>query len=235
MRFLIIDRMYSWKQNAFPVESHSIERVEINGKRHYQVDGRGHLTFPSVTTVLGCRGVAGLQEWRDRVGDDEADKISKKAAWHGTNLHHMCEETLNNRDHHSLDINDPIAEFMHRSMVHKLKFIDNIYFTEQFMFSKNIGVAGTVDCVADYDGLLSIIDFKSSRKPKKVEWINNYFAQATAYSIMFYEQYNVVPRQNVLLITNYDNYETQVFIDKSINHHEYLMESIHMFKNGETD
>jgi len=147
--------------------------------------------YPSITTVLNILSVDSIMRWRKRVGEEEANKISHQAATRGTSVHKLAED-----------------------------YIDNVWFQEEYLYSDRLKCAGQVDCIAEFDGELSIVDFKTSRKPKKIEWITNYFIQASFYAAAFYERTGVPIRQGVILIT-VDHNEPQVF---KINTHEYLQQ-----------
>lgn len=214
------------------------KRKNVNGKRMYVLQGGDEISLPSITSVLSCRGKKSLFEWRDRVGSEEANRISRKAASTGTQIHKACENYLNNKDPFTVD--DEVGMFLPMVTARFNQFkpilnrIDNIMAQELFMAAPKLGVAGTVDCIAEFDGVLSIIDFKTSRRRKSEKYIKNYFTQETAYSIMAYEMYGLKISNLVTLISVEDD-EPQVFITKPQFHYEYLKESIGMFHRGEYD
>lgn len=202
-----------------------------DGSRTYEING---VSMPSVTTVLSVRSKKSIQEWRKKVGEDEANKISSAASFRGTQVHQMCENYLNNSDSpYTEHMKSPMpqSKLMFDGMKSELNRINNVRLLEKKMWSNKIELAGTVDCVGEYDGVLSIIDFKTSSKPKKREWISNYFAQGTAYSIMYNEMYGEVPRQVVIIIT-VANGEQQTFISKPQDYYDYLIESKEMYYNA---
>tara|TARA_Y100001973_G_C5204866_1_gene340690 strand:+ start:2425 stop:3117 length:693 start_codon:yes stop_codon:yes gene_type:complete len=224
-------RIINWN-NSIPVIEKPKRQV-INGKRHYIINnGEDKIAYPSVTTVLGCRGKAFLADWRKRVGDKEAKKITSQAAKKGTNMHNICESYLRNQQPSAKDM-VPMAKFEFASIREYFDKIDNVYAVENVLWSHKLKMAGAVDCIAEYDGILSIIDFKTSRKYKRKEWITNYFAQTTAYAIMANERYGIVPKQLVIMIGNVQG--GQVFVEKPQNYYDYLMESKRMYMNGESD
>ena len=163
------------KFNHVTLEKELIDypRVNIDGKRHYQI---GHVHYPSITTVLGSTSdKTYLKEWRERIGDEAADRISNNSAKRGTNMHQMCEDYLNNNP---LSLKMPDALEMFYSLKPILNRINNIHCQEKALYSHKIKIAGSVDCIGEFDNILSVIDFKNSRRIKKEEDItlavNNY-------------------------------------------------------------
>ena len=215
-------RIFEHKQ----IELKELETEEGNGKRLY-VTPEGK--FPSITTVLSILSRQGIQEWRQRVGEKEANRISTQAARRGTNVHKMCEDYLNNELDkadflpHERDMFNPLQKALDKS-------IGTIYAQEAPLYSSYLGVAGRVDCVAEWDGRLSIIDFKTSRKLKKKEWIHSYFQQATAYAIMWEERTGIPIDKLVVAITVDDEDEPQIFIEKRDNWVEHLKDTIEAYQ-----
>ena len=162
-------------------------QVEQDGVRYYQTP-EGNL-YPSITTVLSqTSDMSALDDWRERVGIEMADKIMNESKNLGTVTHQLCEDYLNNRTSEG-DLPE-MAKTHFENMTPFLHKIDNIHGTELALYSDEFKVAGTCDCIAEYDGALSIIDFKTSRA-KLVEYydkVQKYFMQATAYSLMWNER-----------------------------------------------
>ena len=186
-----------------------LETVNSNGSRFYICDDT---LYPSVTTVTGSlpEKKKGLQEWRKRVGEKEANKISTRALKQGTNVHNMIEEFLNNDQP---DFTNLIGVDLFRSIKPELiQRINNIHAQEVPLYSKHLGLAGRVDCIAEYEGRLSVIDFKTSRRPKKKEWIKDYFLQACAYSIMWEERTQLPIGQLVIMVSVMDN-DPEIYIE----------------------
>ena len=183
------------------------QREVIDGRRVY-ITPAGN-AYPSITSILGMQPKSGIEEWRKKVGEEEADKIMKESSELGTMVHNLCEQYLYN---YPLKCDYPKEAI---SVFNRLRFIlgniDNIYCLEAPLHSDILRVAGTVDCVAEYNGMLSVIDFKTSRKSKKEEWIEDYFLQAFFYASAFYEMTGAVPEQIVILIAVRDTFEVQVF------------------------
>ena len=186
-----------------------IDGDETTGRLYRLPDGS---KVPSVTTVLGWSKKASLIEWRKRVGEEEANKISAKASSRGTKVHAICEDYLHNKN---LDIKkiNPITLDMFLSIKDIVDRIDDVLGIELQMFSQHLGVAGTSDVIANFDGRRSIIDFKTSSKPKKLEWIEDYCMQLAIYSVM-YEELTGVPVNNLVVIIAVENSEPQLFIQR---------------------
>ena len=169
--------------------------------------------YPSVTTVLGAdkSKAEGIRKWRERVGEEEANKVSFRATSRGTAVHLIMEDYILGQEPKTKPM--PI----HMDMARGLKafadrYIDNIRLVEGQMFSHHLRVAGTVDLVADFDGEPAIIDWKTSNYPKKRKDINNYFQQEAAYAVMFEERTGIPVRKLVTLVAYPDG--TQMFVEK---------------------
>lgn len=214
-----------------PQPKYNWVRSERDGKRVYVAEGT-EFVFPSITTVLGSLENKGLQEWRRRVGEEQANRISRKAATQGTMLHSLCEEYIKNGV--KFDPSDeapysfPWIEARFERFKPLLDRINNVYLQEKAMASIKLGVSGTPDCIAEFDGVLSVIDFKTSTKPKSRDWIKNYFMQETAYAIMFFETYDLRATQLVTLISCEEG-EDQVFIEKPKDHYPDLVNAIGVY------
>lgn len=202
-----------------PVTIESISAVnQEDGTRAYQTpEGR---LYPSVTTVLAEHTKKGIQEWRARVGEVEANKVSRQAANWGTRFHTITEKYLQNNlsggdlslwDYEMFKVANPV-----------LDRIDNIRAQEVALWSHHLRLAGRVDCIADFDGKLSVIDFKTARREKDVEHIQHYFMQAAAYAIMFEERTKIPVNRLTILIAVSDGF-MQVFESKRDYHVEQLL------------
>ena len=181
----------------------------VEGKRVYLTpDGD---KFPSVTTVISnnAKKMAGIAKWRERVGIEEANRISARSTKRGTTYHSIVEDYFNN----CLDINEykksPLPVVMFHQTVQTLNRINNIYLQEAALYSKHLELAGRVDCIAEFDGELSIIDFKTSATPKREQYLTDYFVQETAYACMLQELYDVSVKKIVTIVAC-ENGETQV-------------------------
>ena len=185
------------------------------------------VTYPSITTVLGASGKESLQKWKDRVGEEEANAIGFRASNRGTAVHELIEKYLDNEDlpkvmPHIMQSLNSLKPFLHR--------IGTIYAQECPLYSTYLGVAGRVDCVAEFDGKLSIIDFKTSLRPKKKEWITKYFLQETAYAIMW-EERTGKPITQLVTIMDVDASEPLLFIEHRDNWSKDLLKVIDDYKN----
>ena len=211
-----------------------LETKTINGSRHYIVEDGKH--YPSVTTVLGKNPdkLKGLSQWRKRVGSDEANKISTQSSRRGTRVHSIVEDYLNNNLNGQYDDN-PLGLDMFTMIQPTLDDrLDNIHAQEVALYSDHLGVAGRVDCVAEFDDKLSVIDFKTSGKLKKREWVYDYFKQASAYSIMWEERTGMpIVQLVVLIMVEGDN--PQIFVEHRDNWTESLLESINYYKREYAD
>ena len=185
-----------------------LKQINAKGGRRYETP-TGQ-SYPSVTTVLGRLKAQAIQEWRERVGNEEANRIMTKASRRGTNVHTMCEMYLSN-DYQAMRYMPADVETFN-SIKPFLNKINNIHLLEGRLFSHHLGLACTVDCIAEYEGKLSVIDFKTSLKPKKKEWIDNYFMQESAYAIM-YEERTGRPITQLVTIMAVDDNEPQIFVE----------------------
>jgi len=176
-----------------------LERETIDGVRYYKIpDTEEVLRFASITSVTSHKNRQFFADWRKKVGAEEADKITKKATSRGTDMHTLCESYLKNSE--LPDDILPMSKILFGIAKPYLKNINNIHALENSLYSKVLGVAGTVDCIAEYNGELAIIDFKTSKKPKPVEWIEHYFVQAVAYACMLYELTGIIVKKLVIIM-----------------------------------
>ena len=208
-------------------EVHSIEAVTTDSGRRYKIPN-GDM-YESVTTALGNQPgkKEGLMEWRRRVGEAEANRISRKAAGRGTAVHSIIEDYLNNLEDPIKD-KMPDAVMMFKQLQPILdKSISKVYMQEAPLWSYKYRLAGRVDCVADIKGKLSVVDFKTSMKPKKREWVTDYFLQTAAYSHMIGEMYGDTVEQTVIFIA-VENRNPQIFVgDPHIDiTHEFFAQRI---------
>ena len=188
------------------VELPDITTESIKGKRFY-VTPEGN-KYPSITTVLSDRNKEGIIKWRESVGNDVANQVMRQAASRGTAVHTLIENYLNNEELSKQAVL-PVALFV--TMKSELDNINNIRIQEGGLYSDKLGVAGRVDCIAEYKGKISVIDFKTSTKEKKEEWVENYFIQGSAYCEMYEERFLQPIEQVVILIVTEDG-AVQTFI-----------------------
>ena len=193
-----------------------LEQIEINGVRHYTAtDGSIKTPYPSVTTVLSSdkSKQESLNKWRERVGEEEANKISHVAAQRGTAVHQIMEDYILDQ----APVTKPMPIYL--ATAGKLKkwvdiYVGDVKLVEGQLFSHHLRTAGTVDLVAEWDGKMAIIDWKTSRRAKKREYINNYFMQEAAYAVMF-EERTGIPVERLVTAIAYDepNGGCQLFIE----------------------
>ena len=204
----------------------------IDRKRYY-ITPEGK-EYPSITTVLSNRGKEGLFEWRNRVGHEVANYISGKAAKRGTAVHHMCEEYLNNVSFIEPDWwLDKQKNFLPFCLFNQLRNgvlqrINNIHAQECGLYSDKYGVAGRVDCIAEYNRVLSIIDFKTSTSERNDEYNENYYIQTAAYAEMYEERTGIPTDQIIILVVTEDG-QVQEFIKSKQEYLPLLEEAINEF------
>ena len=178
--------------------------------------------YPSVTTVLSIINEESIRAWRARVGEDEANKIGHRASNRGSAVHSIIEQYLKNED--SSEYLPHIQQSLLNLKPILDKSIGKIYGLEVALFSQHLGMAGRCDCIAEFDGVPSIIDFKTSRRPKQKEKISNYFAQASAYAIMFEERTGMaIP--NTVILMDVDEYGPVVFKENRDNYTKLLLDT----------
>ena len=170
----------------------------IDGFRFYQIDGKN---YPSITTVLGVQKKEGLEKWRKAVGEEAAKWEMGRAARRGKATHTLVEQYIKGE---TPSIRDVLPLGLFRLMKPYIDQIDNVQLSEEIMYSHKLTIAGQVDCVADYNGKLSVIDFKTANKERKEDWIENYFIQTCAYAIMYEELFNKRIEQLVILMAGED-------------------------------
>ena len=212
-----------------PVDLPPVKARNSDGVRLYETPEGNKYT--SITTVLSIRNKKGLHEWRKRVGYDVANYVARTAASRGTKVHHMCEDYLNNvhvswpekwKEHEK--------HFLPYCLFNQLKEqalcnINGIYAQEAGLYSDKYKVAGRVDCIAEYRGVPSIIDFKTSSKERNDDWNVNYYIQGSAYAEMFGERTGIEISQVVILVVTEDG-TVQEFIKDKHNYLDALVESV---------
>ena len=185
--------------NHIDIELPQLERETIDGVRYYSVpDEEEFLRLVSITSVTSHYNKEIFINWRKKVGDEKADRITKAATSRGTDMHTLVEHHLKNE---GLPKVQPISDFLFKIAKPELNKINNIHALEGSLYSKQLGIAGTVDCIAEYEGELAIIDFKTSKKPKPREWIDHYFVQCMAYGCMLYELTGISVKKLVIIMS----------------------------------
>lgn len=207
-----------------------IPTATVDGSRRYVVNGK---LLPSVTTVTSYQNRKSIAEWRERVGADVANQISQFASNNGTKFHSIVEKYVDN----SIDFSEyegnesyEVALKLFNQFKALLDDVNNIHYQESALYSEQLGIAGRVDCIAEYNGKLSVIDFKSSSKPKHENQIQNYFVQETGYAMMYEEMTGRKVEQIVTLISCHSG-ETQVFVKNPDDYVDTLKQYIVEYNN----
>ena len=198
--------MFIHKEDIDPI---AMNAKMVEGRRLYATpSGRN---YPSITTVISNNPAkkAGIAKWRARIGNAKADAICKRSTTRGTTYHSIVEDYFNN----NLDIDSykdsPLPVVMFNTSKCVLDRINNIFLQEAALYSDHLEIAGRVDCIAEFDGVLSIIDFKTAAEPKKEAYLYDYYIQETAYACCLQEIYGITVKQLVTIVAC-ENGETQV-------------------------
>ena len=191
--------------NHVEIDYPSLTREMIDGVRYYDTpDGK---KLVSITSVISHYNREVFREWRARVGNDEANRVTKQATSRGTDMHILAENYLCNR---KLPPVQPLSEYLFKQAKPDIDKIDNIHAIEQSLFSNELGIAGSVDCIAEFEGELAVIDFKTSKKPKPREWIDSHFVQCAAYACMLYEMTGIMVKKFVIIMSC-ENGEVEIY------------------------
>ena len=194
--------------NHIDLDLQPLEREHIDGVRYYKIPNEEELIkMVSITSVTSHFNKEIFVNWRKKVGNEEADRITKAATGRGTDMHTLTEHYLKNED---LPEVRPISDFLFKIAKGHLNKINNIYALEGPLYSRELGIAGTVDCIAEYNGELAIIDFKTSKQPKPRDWVEHYFVQCMAYGCMLYEMKGI-PVKKLVIIMACENGECVIY------------------------
>ena len=199
-----------------------VKGKKVDGFRFYDINGKN---YPSITSVLSIRKKEGLEKWRESIGESVANWEMGRAARRGKATHTLVEQYLKNE---TPSIRDVLPLGMFKLMKPYLDQIDNIHCLETVMFSNKLTIAGQVDCIAEYNGKLSVIDFKTANKERQESWVENYFLQTTGYSMMYEEIFGKKIEQIVILIAAEDGTMTSFVKDRK-EYEQSLIESIDSF------
>tara|TARA_S200002703_G_scaffold115052_1_gene100609 strand:+ start:2774 stop:3454 length:681 start_codon:yes stop_codon:yes gene_type:complete len=183
---------------------------EESGRRYVKDQDMFGVSYPSITTILSSLNKDHIIAWRKRVGEEEANKVMRQASRRGTKTHLMVEDYIQNKGIPEAMPNEMNLFLQLKTMVDQ--HLDNVAVIEGGMMSDHLRAAGTVDCIAEWDGQMSIIDWKTSKKPKRRDWIKNYFMQAAAYAVMFEENTDIPVRQLVIAMACEDG-ESRLYIE----------------------
>ncbi len=206
-----------------PLPKLEIPRQEIDGKRYY-VTPNGD-KYRSVTTILSELSKEGIAKWRKSIGEEKANEISGKASRRGTKLHTMMEDYVANVEDFALDKMPTTTSLFLDIQPFVDKNVETVYGIEYPLYSDRLRAAGTSDLICMYNGIPTILDYKTSGKPKKEQWIDNYFIQSTAYALMVKERYDLDIEQIVILIA-VDGDLPQVFVKDP---KDYVKRTIEVF------
>ena len=200
-----------------------LESKMVDGKRYYWTpDGA---LYPSVTTVLSANKGDSIQKWRDRVGEKEANRISRRASDRGTELHSICEDYINNKEGY-LNKRMPLCVELFKGIKPILDDnIELVYGNEIALFSHELKTAGRTDLFCRFQGMHTILDYKTSTKLKKEEWIEDYFLQATTYAMMIEEIYKdvkpiYIPQLAIVIAVEEGDIKSQLFVKKTADYRE---------------
>lgn len=191
-----------------------VAKTTDTGRRYFTPEGNA---YPSVTTILSdSTDKSFLIEWRKRIGEAEANKITKKSSTRGTKLHSICEKYLLNEMNEMKirTLMPDIKDFFLQLKPHIDENVDNVYGTEQALYCDVLKIAGRTDCIAEWNGKLSIIDYKNSIRLKEEKNIQNYFLQCSAYAQMF-EYLTKIPIEQIVVAIANEEGEPQIFIKET--------------------
>ena len=215
--------------NHVELDLPSLSRQLIDGVRYYNVkDEEELLKLVSITSVISNYKKEFFDAWRKRVGEDVADKKTRRATSRGTDTHTLIEHWLKNED---LPTVQPLSEMLFKIAKPALARIDNIHSLEGALYSRYLGIAGTVDCIAEFDGELAIIDFKTSEKPKPRKWIDGYFVQCCAYACKLHELTGLSVKKFVIIMAC-ENGDVEIYEERDKGKYlKTLVEYIEKFVN----
>lgn len=196
----------------------TLDRELIDGVRYYTIDGKNK-KLVSITSVISHYKKDFFDKWRKKVGAEEADKITRRATSRGTDTHTLIENHLLNKE---LPTVQPISEHLFKIAKPTLNRINNIHCLESSLYSEVLGVAGSVDTIAEFDGELAVIDYKTSKQPKPVEWIEGYFVQAMFYGMALYEMTGIQIKKLVIIMTC-ENGECVVYEERDLKKYMKLV------------
>ena len=219
--------------NHIDLDLPQLERTTIDGTRYYFVPDNDELIkLVSITSVISHINREKFIGWRKKVGEEQANKIIKRATSRGTDTHSLIESYLLNE---TLPSVQPISEYLFKIAKTTLNRINDIYCLESSLHSKILGVAGTVDTIAKFDGELSVIDYKTSKEPKPIEWIEGYFVQAMFYAMAFYEMTGIMVKKLVIIMTC-ENGECVVYEERNLKKYmKLVVEYIKKFVNDKLE
>ena len=201
-----------------------------SGRKYETPNG---IKYPSVTTVLSILSKKGIEAWKARVGAEEAAKVGFQASNRGTDVHDCLEKYVRNDPDYGKGYMPHILSAVNKIKPVLAKRLGTVYGLEVALYSDHLELAGRVDMVAEWDGVISIIDWKTSKKQKETKWITNYFIQESSYAIMWEERTSTPITQLVTIIACDDSPAPQVFIEHRDNWTAQLINTIKRYKENE--
>jgi genome maintenance exonuclease 1 len=195
-----------------------LKRETIDGVRYYTINGENK-KLVSITSVISHYNKEKFSKWRERVGEEEANRITKRATSRGTDAHTLIENYLLNQE---LPEVQPISEHLFKIAKPTLNRINNIRTLEGALYSDILGVAGSVDTIAEFDGELAVIDYKTSKEPKPRDWIESYFVQTMFYGMALYEMTGIQIKKLVIIMTC-ENGECVVYEERDLSKYMKLV------------
>jgi len=216
-----------------PLELQELEVEQFNNARWY-LTPEGN-KYPSVSTAIGWHNRGAIAEWRKRVGKTEAQKITTKAATHGTKVHKICEHYLDNDPDYRKDVNPVNLEAFNKIRKVLDAQVKTIYGLEIPLYSDYLQVGGRCDLACNYAGKNTIVDFKTSAKDKRIEWITNYFEQAASYAVMAEERTGIPFPQIAIIIASGESNQAQIFVKKRDDYVESAREKIRSYIDAHKD
>lgn len=209
----------------------TLKREDGETRRYMTPNG---VAYPSVTTVTGILNADSIAAWRARVGDEEANKIGHKAAARGTAVHNLIEKYLLNDPEYGKDVLPHVMQSLVNLKPILDKRLNKIYELEVPLYSDHLKLAGTCDCACEFDGVNSIVDFKTSKWPKKKSLISNYFVQAAAYSIMWEERTGMA-MPNLVIVMDVDGGRPLTYKEHRDNWTDKLTETIALYNKQQNE
>lgn len=211
-----------FEHEPLPFEYDELDVIEKNGKRYYVTPKGVH--YPSVTTILKQHSKEGIEKWRKRVGEEEANRVMHQASVRGNAIHDLCEDYVLNNPlylHEQSPVN--VDTFM---MIKKVidKRMGTVYGVEIPLYSDFLEAAGRNDLFSMFDGKRSIVDYKTARKPKKKEWCKGYFMQESAYAVAIEERFGISVTQLVTIIAVDGEPSATVYIEHRDDHIQDFMD-----------
>jgi CRISPR/Cas system-associated exonuclease Cas4 (RecB family) len=195
-----------------------LTRESIDGVRYYNIGGENK-KLVSITSVISHYNKEKFAKWRQRVGEEEANRVTKRATSRGTDTHTLIENYLLNEE---LPEVQPISEHLFKIAKPTLNRINNIHCLESSLYSEVLGVAGSVDCISTFDGELAVVDFKTSKAPKPIGWLEGYFVQTMFYGMALYEMTGIEIKKLVIIMTC-ENGECVVYEERDLQKYMKLV------------